>query len=818
MAVSTDTSAVRTSPFITTMPATSGQQRFAIGVVVVSVLLFAAAVPFAKQPLGQVSAFIPAYQSALVVSDLVTAALLFAHLLHVRSRAVLALAAGYVFTALMAVVHSLTFPGLFAPTGLIGAGPQSTAWLYMFWHTGFPACVIAYVLLKGEFAGRAAGIAGAAATLAVTALFGWLAVSGTGLLPAIMIGNQYTMAQPVVTTAVWVVSVVALVMVWRRKPRAVLDLWLAVVMCAWIFDVALSAVLNAGRFDLGFYAGRIYGLVASTLVLVVLIVEDARLHRGLRRMNAELEHARAEAQSAERAKGSFLAMMSHEIRTPLNGIIGTLELISMGRLEGEQRTQLGIVRTSAQSLTRIIDDILDFSRIEAGKLLLAPEPTNVGRVVERVCEMYAGNASSKGITLKSDVDPAIAPSLRVDALRLQQILANFTSNAVKFTEQGSVKVGVTRVERRESIERLRFQVEDTGIGVSPDQQARLFEPFAQASEGTSARYGGSGLGLSICARLARLMGGTVEMTSELGKGTRMSLELDLPVALEAATNSVAEAPTSQVLVGRRPAPTIAQAERERTLLLLADDHPTNRLVLLRQVNVLGYAAEAVEDGTQALDAWRSGRFAAIITDCHMPEMSGYELARRVRELEAAQGRVRVPIIACTANALAGEAEKCFGSGMDDYLAKPIRLVDLAQRLDRWVPIVILGPLAVRPLQARASSGAPVDEARLAENTLGDAQLAREALRTFRRDIGGDCERLDAALSKSAAEDAAEAAHRIKGSGRIIGAVRLADICERIEAHLLQGDLAAARSQMDPLREESASVATYIADRGSTVTR
>jgi signal transduction histidine kinase/CheY-like chemotaxis protein len=806
------------SPYISALPASPGQLRFAIAMALASALLFAAAVPFARRPLGQVWAFIPAYQSALVVSDLVTAALLFGQLLHVRSRAILVLAYGYVFTAIMAVIHALSFPGLFAPTGLMGAGPQSTAWLYMFWHAGFPLCVVGYTLLKGEFEGKAPVVWSAAAVVAAAAFFAWLAVRGAGLLPPIMSGNGYAPAYAVVTTLVWIVSAVALVMVWRRRPRSILDLWLAVVMFAWVLDIALSAVLNAGRFDLGFYAGRVYGLVASTLVLIVLLVEDARLHRRLREANEALEISRREALAAERAKGVFLATMSHEIRTPLNGIIGTLELISMGKLEGEQRTQLGIVRTSAHSLLRIIDDILDFSRIESGKLALAPEPASVAAVVERVCDMYSGLASAKGLTLRREIDAAIGPSLRADPLRLQQILANFTSNAIKFTERGEVRVGVHLLLRTDRTERLLFHVQDTGIGVAEEQRARLFQPFTQASDDTSARYGGSGLGLSICKRLAELMGGCIAMESEPGVGTRMTLDVELPIAPEMAAGAAPGPSSAAVPVARRPAPTVAEAEREGTLLLLVDDHPINRTVLLRQVAALGYAAEAFEDGEQALEAWRTGRFAAIVTDCHMPGMSGYDLARHVRHLEAIQGKARAPILACTANVFSSEAEKCFNAGMDDYLPKPVGLADLGQLLDRWLPIGTPGraaaPVAPPRPELPASSSDPVDEARLAEATLGDPALAREALRTFRKAIVPDCATLEAAVDVVARERCAKAAHRIRSSSLTIGAVRLAAICERIEAAALEGDFVRVRNELAALRVEVRHVEAYIAGRSS----
>src|SRR6266849_8046218 len=282
--------------FLSTLPAGRGERRLALAAVLASVAVFLAAAPFAKLPLAQIGAFIPIYESALVINDLITAVLLFGQFGILRSRALLVLASGYLLTAFMAVSHALTFPGLFSPTGLLGAGPQSTAWLYMFWHGGFPLLVIAYALLKGEArdtTGPAPGtavLACVAAVLAAVCGLTLLATAGQDALPAIMQGNHYTPAMIVVVSSVWVLSLVALAVLWRRRPHSVLDLWLMVVMCAWIFDIALSAVLNAGRFDLGFYAGRIYGLLAASFVLIVLLLENSMLYGRL--VETHGKHAR----------------------------------------------------------------------------------------------------------------------------------------------------------------------------------------------------------------------------------------------------------------------------------------------------------------------------------------------------------------------------------------------------------------------------------------------------------------------------------------------------------------------------------------------
>jgi signal transduction histidine kinase len=266
--------------FITTLPATSRDERHAALVVGVSALVFVLALPFAKVQLEQAWAFIPAYQAALVVCDLVTAALLLGQVRFSRSRALLLLAAGYLFSASLAVIHALSFPGLFAPGGLIGGGAQGTAWLYMFWHGGFPLFVIGYAVLPNS---RLEGglLAPITALAALVAALGWLATAGEAALPAIMQGSRYTPAMIFVVSSVWLASIAALALVWSRRTRSVLDVWLMVVLAAWIFDIGLSAVFNGGRFDLGFYAGRIYGLLAASFVLIVLLLENGALHARL---------------------------------------------------------------------------------------------------------------------------------------------------------------------------------------------------------------------------------------------------------------------------------------------------------------------------------------------------------------------------------------------------------------------------------------------------------------------------------------------------------------------------------------------------------
>jgi signal transduction histidine kinase len=284
--------------FLSTLPAGGRERRLALIVVAVSAAFFVAAVPFAKVQLAPVPAFIPIYQSALILNDLITAVLLFGQFSFLKSRALLVLASGYLFSAAMAVAHALTFPGLFAPTGLLNAGPQSTGWLYFIWHAGFPLFIIAYARLRRggleagqQHAGARIGIPfSIAATLTVAIALTLVATAGHEILPTIMYGNRVAPAQVIVSTTTWLLSLIALAILWSRRPHSVLDLWLMVVLCAWLFDSALASVLNTGRYDVGWYGGRVYGLLASSLMLIVLLVENSVLYGRL--VEAHGTHAR----------------------------------------------------------------------------------------------------------------------------------------------------------------------------------------------------------------------------------------------------------------------------------------------------------------------------------------------------------------------------------------------------------------------------------------------------------------------------------------------------------------------------------------------
>ncbi len=511
----------------------------------------------------------------------------------------------------------------------------------------------------------------------------------------------------------------------------------------------------------------------------------------LKQLEARLRASEAGAVEANHAKSAFLAAMSHEIRTPMIGVTGMVEVLAHTSLDADQRRALNVIQSSAQSLLQIIGDILDFSKIEAGRLELQPVATSLSRVIHSVVANFSGSASSKGLTLTCTVDERVPPAHYADALRLRQILSNFLSNAIKFTDAGVVQAvlewrgGDPRGDPEQGRDLLCFRVTDTGIGVSSQAQSRLFQPFSQAEGDTTRRFGGTGLGLAICRRLAELMGGEVGMESVPGLGTTMRLMVTLPRAPASEVAPEPASPTAAAGFMARSLPTIEEAERERSLVLLVDDHPTNRLVIARQLALAGYASEAAEDGEAGLQKWRSGRYALLLSDVHMPRLDGYELARTIRAEEARDGRVRTPIVALTASALKGEAERCLAAGMDDYMAKPVGIPALTAALQRWLPHTIPAPADAAMPDAVAlpqlAHPPALDPVTLDALTGGNVAVARELLDDFLASTVQDLTELDSAREAGDLPALTRQAHKVKGAARMVGALELAEAAGQLEA-------------------------------------
>lgn len=576
-----------------------------------------------------------------------------------------------------------------------------------------------------------------------------------------------------------------------------------------------------------------------------------------------LIEAKAAAEAAVAAKSAFLAMMSHEIRTPMAGVLSLVELLGKTTLDGEQAHMLEMVHDSADALLQILDDILDFSRIEAGRLQLNEHAFDLRMMTDGVLGLFASLAREKGVRLYASLDWRLAGEYRGDMTRVRQVITNLLSNALKFTAKGRVELHMELLEDTREGHRLCITVSDTGIGMSQDQLDRLFQPFAQAEASTSRRYGGTGLGLTICRRLAHMMGGEIRLASTPGFGTQATFEVRFPVEQvlrpqPALVGKRALLCTADILLERElsntmsalgmsivgadprdlaeydledidiyvvdlelaacgklpegahairlldvpdprgfyiehgdvmlcgqpllwrsatdachvaldlPLPLHASAEaagprRHDARILVAEDHPINRAVISRQLDRLGYPHTIVENGQEALRALATARYDLLITDCHMPILDGYTLARRIRDIEKG-GDAHLPIVALSASALPEEVSRCRDAGMDEFLAKPVQLAELASMLSASLAGKGRGVPRVEDRVTVAATG----QWRLLLDAYGSPVRVRDVLRSLIDATRHDFAELDHAFECGESHRQRELLHRIRGALRLVG--------------------------------------------------
>lgn len=538
----------------------------------------------------------------------------------------------------------------------------------------------------------------------------------------------------------------------------------------------------------------IQGFTIAAALLLVAIAWITYLQRVIARRQQlvnELNAAKQRADEANRAKTTFLATMSHEIRTPMNAVIGMLELAMKKADQGIiDRFAIEVASVSARELLDLIGDILDIARIESGHLSLNPKRSNIKSLVEAVTRMFDGLARQKQLSLVCESSPAADVDVLIDPIRFKQIVSNLLSNAIKFTNKGEVRLTLT-VQPAHDAQHVSvcLRVADTGVGISVQDQSRLFSPFVQASNNTQSSRQGSGLGLVICRELCEMMGGQLHLNSVEGLGTQIDIVMVVPV-LEHEEHAVD---------GHEPEPGIGRSLN----ILVVDDYPANRMLLAQQLSYLGHRVTDAENGVLGLKAWRLGYFDVVITDCSMPLMNGYQLAQAIRAEEAQLARAACQIFGFTANAQPGEVERCLEAGMDRCLFKPISLKDLS---------ACLATGQVQSLKGingdESGRDDEIDLTYLKQLSQGDESMIQGLLAELATRNRQDLAALIELFVKDDYAGMAALAHGIKGGGRLVRARKLIECCEQLEAVCQAGEpqgltvaVDALHSSMEQLADE-----------------
>jgi signal transduction histidine kinase len=522
--------------FLSTVPAGRGDVWTVSLILVASLALFLIAAPFAKVQLPAVAAFLPAYQSALIMTDLVASVMILGQFAILRSPPLLVLGCGYLFSALMAIAHALSFPGLFTEGGLVTGGGQTTAWIYFIWHGGFPLFVLGYAILPRNSASAWAGSAakpiagGVACVFALSALVVLMTTAGHDFLPPIMRGDLDNSTKVYVATATWVIGVAALIVLGQRKQRTVLDLWLIGVMAVWAFDAALASVLNHGRFDVGWYAGRVYGLTAMGLILMVMLVENSVLYARLiaAREGEQREHRRAEEKTAalqamNQDLEAFSYSVSHDLRGPLRSIDGFSKVLQEDygeKLDAEGWKTTDRIRRAAQKMGDLLEDMLNLAKVSRADLRRAE--IDLSKLAREIAETLRERSPDR--TARFLISEPI--QAQGDSGLMRIALDNLLSNAWKFTcnrSPAEIEIGLREVNGESAC-----YVRDNGAGFDMAYANRLFQAIHRLRDVRD--FPGTGIGLAIVHRIVTKHGGRIWVESEPGKGTTFYFTLPEPAS------------------------------------------------------------------------------------------------------------------------------------------------------------------------------------------------------------------------------------------------------------------------------------------------
>jgi signal transduction histidine kinase/CheY-like chemotaxis protein len=521
-----------------------------------------------------------------------------------------------------------------------------------------------------------------------------------------------------------------------------------------------------------------------------LAAQHGALEQKVEDRTRELAQRTREAEEASRVKSQFLANMSHELRTPLNGVLGMNELLLHSSLMPEQQHYAETVEASGRHLLGIINEVLDFSKAEAGRLEAHVEPCDLHALLRELAEPLRVRAGAKGLRFELDIDADVPRGVATGAMRLRQVVTNLLGNAVKFTDTGSVRMSARAVR---GTDRVRIEVHDTGIGIPAAAQARIFEAFTQADGSLSRRYEGTGLGLAISKRVAALLGGEIGLESHVGQGSRFWIELPMP--------RLTRAELLALDVSRTPPADPEAPARLGLRVLLAEDNPVNQQFALAVLKRLGCEAQAASDGIEAVTAFQSSRFDVILMDGQMPRLDGYQATQEIRALEASEARTPTPIIAVTAHAFEGDRRRAIAAGMNDHLAKPFSLRQLqallishASSLGGRSPN---GPAPVAPSDAQPHD--PIDPAVLDELSAlegeDDPNFVRELMLTFLETAPKLVTALRLALASGDLARAQAAAHTLKSSSAALGGALASSVAGELERRCRDGDTVEALSAL-----------------------